>query len=208
RGVGTDPKSDGAVIKVDNTSYTPLPRGTSGKLRVGELVMAVGSPFGLSQSVTMGIVSATDRNNLGINAAGPRDDTYESFIQTDAPINPGNSGGPLLDMDGRVVGINSAIMTRGSGGNDGVGFAIPIDMATNVADKLIKDGKVSRARIGVTIDDLSPVQAKVLGIDPKTKGVLLGAVIPGSPAAKAGLRSGDVIVNFNGQPITSAAAFR
>lgn len=209
--VGTDPKTDVAVIKVDNTSYRPLPKGVSGKLRVGELVMAVGSPFGLSQSVTMGIVSATDRNELGIN--GERE-SYESFIQTDAPINPGNSGGPLVDMEGRVVGINSAIMTGGhgmglgGGGNDGVGFAIPIDLASNVADKLVKDGKMSRARIGVGIQSLTPAFASNLGIDPKTKGALVNQVLPGSPADKAGLKNGDVIVAFNGTPVANVSAFR
>jgi len=206
--VGTDPKSDVAVIKVDNTSYRPLPVGTSGKLRVGELVMAVGSPFGLSQSVTMGIISATERNNLGINASNGIVDTYESFIQTDAPINPGNSGGPLVDMDGRVIGINSAIMSRGGGGNDGVGFAIPIDMASNVAEKLIKDGKVNRARIGVAIGPLTPAAARILGIDAKTKGLIVEQVVGGSPADKAGLKPGDVIVRFNHEQIASVHSFR
>ena len=125
--VGTDPQSDVAVIKVDNTSYHPLQRGASSKLKVGELVMAVGSPFGLSQTVTTGIISATERNDVHIN-------DYESFLQIDAAINPGNSGGPLVDMSGRVIGINSAIVT-GSRGNDGVGFAIPIDLAANIADR-------------------------------------------------------------------------
>jgi len=212
--VGTDPKSDVAVIKVEQTGYPALPRGQSSKLRVGELVMAVGSPFGLSQSVTMGIVSATERNDLGINDTK---EAYESFIQTDAPINPGNSGGPLVDMDGRVIGINSAIMTGsrsgspfgfGSGGNDGVGFAIPIDLASNVADKLIKDGKVSRARIGVAIQPVSPAMARTLGLDPKTKGALVNSVAPGSPAEKAGLKQGDVIVGFNNQPVASVPTFR
>lgn len=208
--VGTDPKSDVAVIKVDNTHYSPLPRGSSAKLRVGELVLAVGSPFGLSQSVTMGIISATHRENLDLNGNG---DSYESFLQTDAPINPGNSGGPLVNVDGQVIGINSAIMTgsRGlgaSGGNDGVGFAIPIDLASHVADKLIKDGKVNRARIGVAIKPLSEVEAKSLGLDSKTKGALVEAVAPGSPAEKAGLKPGDVIVAFNGNPIASVPAFR
>jgi serine protease Do len=202
--VGTDPKSDVAVIKVDNTGYRPLPRGSSGKLKVGELVMAVGSPFGLSQSVTTGIISATDRNDLGIN--GVRD-AFESFLQTDAPINPGNSGGPLVNMDGQAVGVNSAIMTGGRG-NDGVGFAIPIDLASSIADKLIKDGKVSRARIGLQLQALSPATARQLGLDPKTKGILVGDVVPGSPAEKAGLKTGDVITGFNGQPIASLPAFR
>ena len=129
-------------------------RGSSSKLKVGELVMAVGSPFGLSQTVTTGIISATERNDVHINE-------YESFLQTDAAINPGNSGGPLVDMDGRVVGINSAIVT-GSRGNDGVGFAIPIDLAAQLADKLIKDGKVQRAGIGIGLDPLTPALAKQL----------------------------------------------
>jgi len=202
--VGTDPKSDVAVLKVDTTSYPALPRGTSSKLRVGDLVMAVGSPFGLSQSVTMGIISATDRNDLGINDTR---DAFESFIQTDAPINPGNSGGPLVDMDGHVVGINSAIMTGGRG-NDGVGFAIPIDMALNVAEMLVKEGKVNRARIGVSIQALAPAMARNLGIDPKTKGILVGTVVPGSPGDKAGLKPGDVIVGFNNQPVVSVPTFR
>jgi serine protease Do len=192
-----------AVIKVDNTSYRPLQRGTSGKLKVGELVMAVGSPFGLSQTVTTGIISATERNEFGIN--GP--DSYESFLQTDAAINPGNSGGPLVDMSGRVIGIDSAIVS-GSRGNDGVGFAIPIDLASNVADKIIKDGKVSRARIGIALEALSPAMAKQLGIDPQTKGVLVNDVVSGSPADKAGLKSGDVITEFNGAPIASVQSFR
>lgn len=202
--VGTDPKSDVAVLKVDNTSYPALARGSSSKLKVGELVMAVGSPFGLSQTVTMGIVSATERNNLGIN---DEKDSYESFIQTDAPINPGNSGGPLVDMDGRVVGINSAIVSGGHG-NDGVGFAIPIDMANSIADALVKDGKVSRARIGVRIQPLAPAMARGLGIDSKTKGILVGEIVSGSPADKAGLKRGDVIVGFNDQPVTNTATFK
>jgi len=201
--VGTDPKSDVAVIKVDNSSYRPLQRGSSSKLKVGEMVMAVGSPFGLSQTVTTGIISATERNEFGIN--GP--DSYESFLQTDAAINPGNSGGPLVDMSGRVIGINSAIVS-GSRGNDGVGFAIPIDLAANVADKLIKDGKVSRARIGIGLEELAPAMAKQLGIDPHTKGVLVDQVVPGSPADKAGLKAGDVITAFNNSPIHSVQTFR
>jgi serine protease Do len=198
--VGTDPQSDVAVIKADNSHYRSLPRGSSSKLRVGDLVMAVGSPFGLSQSVTTGIISATERNDVHINE-------YESFLQTDAAINPGNSGGPLVDMNGRVVGVNSAIVT-GSSGNDGVGFAIPIDLAANVAEKLIKDGKVRRARIGIALGVLAPAMARQLGLDPQTKGVLVNYVVEGSPAAKAGLKSGDVITEFNANPIVSLPAFR
>jgi len=207
--VGTDPQSDVAVIKVENTNYRPLPRGSSGKLKVGELVMAVGSPFGLSQSVTTGIISATERTDLRING----DNAYESFLQTDAAINPGNSGGPLVDMSGRVVGINSVIMTGGSrtlgsGGNDGVGFAIPIDLADDLANKLIKDGKVRRAGIGVLMQPLTPVLAKQFGIDPQVKGVVIGQVVPGSPAEKAGLKPGDVITGFNDHVVASPSSFR
>ncbi len=203
--VGTDPQSDVAVIKVENSTYRPLPKAQSARLKVGELVMAVGSPYHLDSSVTTGIVSATERNSLGINE-------YESFIQTDAAINPGNSGGPLVNMDGEVVGINSAIMTGGrvggTGGNDGVGFAIPIDMAASLADNLIKNGKVSRARVGIALEPLSPVMAKQLGLDPKVKGVVVGAVLAGSPAEKAGLKPGDVITGFNGAPVASLPNFR
>ncbi len=198
--VGTDPQSDVAVIKVDNSHYRPLQRGSSSKLKVGELVMAVGSPFGFSQTVTTGIISATERNDIGINE-------YESFLQTDAPINPGNSGGPLVDMSGRVVGINTLIFS-GSRGNDGVGLAIPIDLAANVADKLIKDGKVQRARIGIALQPLTPVLAKQLGLDPQIKGVMVGEVLPDSPAEKAGLKQGDVITEFNENPVVSVPTFR
>jgi serine protease Do len=198
--VGTDAKADVAVIKVENTSYPPLPRGDSGKLRVGELVMAVGSPFELSQSVTTGIISATERNEVGINE-------YESFLQTDAPINPGNSGGPLVNMSGEVIGVNSAIVTGGRG-NDGIGFAVPIDMAANAADQLIKDGKVHRARIGIKLGLLTPVLARQLGLETGAKGILVDEVVPGSPAEKAGLKQGDVIVGFAGEKVASRPAFR
>jgi len=198
--VGRDVKADIAVIKVDNSSYPPLPRGDSSKLKVGELVMAVGSPFELSQSVTTGIISATERNNVGINE-------YESFLQTDAPINPGNSGGPLVNMSGEVIGVNSAIVTGGRG-NDGIGFAVPIDMAASLADQLVKDGKVHRSRIGIKLDPLTPPLAKQLGLEPGTKGILVGDVVSNGPAAKAGLKQGDVIVGFAGSKIESIPSFR
>jgi serine protease Do len=201
--VGTDPQTDVAVIKVDNTSYQPLPKGHSHKLKVGELVMAVGSPYDLSQSVTTGIISAVDRTNLGINGR----DSFESFLQTDAAINPGNSGGPLVNMDGEVIGVNSAIVTGGHG-NDGVGFAIPIDLARSIADNLIQNGKVRRSRVGIALEPLAPAMAKQLGLDAKVKGVLIGDVVKGSPAEKAGLKSGDVITGFNGAPVTSLPTFR
>jgi serine protease Do len=199
--VGTDKQSDVAVIKIDNTSYPPLPRGNSGKLKVGELVMAVGSPFELSQSVTTGIISALERNNVRINE-------YESFIQTDAPINRGNSGGPLVNMDGEVIGVNSAIVTGGSSGNDGIGFAIPINLASRVADMLIKEGKVQYARIGIGLEPLTPAMARQLGLPDGTKGVLVGQVVSGSPADKAGIKPGDVITDFAGEKVVDQSSFR
>lgn len=198
--VGTDPKADVAVLKVENTNYRPLRQGASSKVRVGELVMAIGSPFGFDQTVTTGIISATERDEMGIN-------DYESFLQTDAAINPGNSGGPLVNMDGEVLGMNSVIATGGRG-NDGVGFAIPIDMASHLADQLIKHGKVNRAAVGIALGVLTPSLARQFGLDPKTKGVLVGEVLPGSPAEKSGLKSGDVITEFGGHPVLGVPSFR
>jgi serine protease Do len=197
--IGTDPSSDVAVIRVDKTDYRPLPKGRSKDLRVGEWVMAVGSPFGLSQTVTAGIISATERT--------PMINEFDDFIQTDAAINPGNSGGPLVNMAGKVIGVNSAIATS-TRANAGVGFAIPIDMAGKIADKLIKDGQINRARVGIRLDTLTPQLAKQIGVDPKTQGVLVAEVVGGSPAEKAGLRSGDVVVGFDGEPIKSVSGFR
>jgi serine protease Do len=215
--VGTDPKTDVAVIKVDSSTYHAAARGKSSKLKVGELVMAVGSPFGLEQTVTTGIVSALGRNDVGILRNG-RTAGYEDFIQTDAAINPGNSGGPLVDMDGRVVGINSAIATSnrfgggpfggGSGSNSGVGFAVPIDMASNIADRLIKDGKVKRGALGVALEPLTPAMAKTFGVDAKTKGVLVTEVFDHSPAAKAGLKQGDILTKFDDTPAVNVPSFR
>jgi serine protease Do len=204
--VGTDPATDVAVIKVENSSYKPVRKGQSNKLRVGEWVLAFGSPFGLDQTVTAGIVSATERNDLDIN-------DFESFIQTDAAINPGNSGGPLVDLYGRVVGINSAIVTGnrtfvGAGSNSGVGFAIPIDMAAPLADKLIKDGKVNRARLGIALGVLTPALAKQFGLDPQTKGTLVAGVVDGSPADKAGVQQGDIITKFDGKPTPNARTLK
>jgi serine protease Do len=199
--VGKDKESDVAVIKVENTSFPALPKGDSSNLKVGELVMAVGSPFALSQSVTTGIVSALERNSVGIN-------NYESFIQTDAPINRGNSGGPLVNMNGEVIGMNSAIVTGGSAGNDGIGFAIPINMATSVANMIIKDGKVHYARIGVRLQQLPPALARQFGLEEGTKGVLVENVLPDSPAAKAGLKQGDVIIGFAGEKISNGSSFK
>jgi serine protease Do len=204
--VGTDPKTDVAVIKVDSSKYQPAQRGKSSKLKVGELVMAVGTPFELEQTVTTGIVSALGRNDVGILRNG-RSAGYEDFIQTDAAINPGNSGGPLVDMDGRVIGINSAIATT-TRSYAGVGFAIPIDMASNVADQLIKDGKVKRGALGVALEPLTPAMAKSFGADPKTKGVVVTEVFAGSPAAKVGLQQGDILTKFDETPAVNVPAFR
>ncbi len=203
--VGTDPKSDVAVIKVEKTDYRPLTKGKTAKARVGEWVLAIGSPFGFEQTVTSGIISAVGRNDDHI--LGGNGDTYEDFIQTDAAINPGNSGGPLVDLDGKVIGINAAIATS-TRSSAGVGFAIPIDMAGNLADRLIKDGKVTRALIGIQLQSLTPVLARNLGVDPKTKGVAVDDVIPGSPADKAGLQQGDVITGFDGTPANNVNSFR
>jgi len=191
--IGTHPETDVAVIQVDSTEYRPLPKGQSSKLHVGEWVVAIGSPFGLDQTVTAGIISATQRNDVGINQ-------FESFIQTDAAINPGNSGGPLLDMNGRVVGINSAIATA-SRSNSGVGFAIPIDMASRLADKLIKNGKIQPALLGIAINPVTPVLARQLGLDPKTHGVLVNEVGSGTPAEQSGIKVGDIVTKFDGQPV-------
>ncbi|MFM7316179.1 MAG: Do family serine endopeptidase [bacterium] len=195
--VGRDPQSDIAVIKIEQKSVRPLPLGDSESLKVGELVMAVGSPFGLSSSFTVGIVSATHRNDLGI--VGQRG--YEDFIQTDAAINPGNSGGPLVDMGGKVVGVNSAIVS-GSRGNDGVGFAIPIDMASKLADKIIAKGKVDRAMMGISLGPVTPGLARQFGLDPKVPGAMVNEVMANSPADKAGLKSGDIITRFDNRKVT------
>jgi len=201
--VGTDPKSDVAVIKVDSTNYRPLPKGKSSTARVGEWVLAIGSPFGFDQTVTSGIISAMGRNDAHILGA----DGYEDFLQTDAAINPGNSGGPLVDLEGKVIGINAAIATA-TRSSAGIGFAIPIDMAANLADRLIKDGKVTRAMIGIELQPLTPALARELGNDPKLKGVLVGNVLPNTPGAKAGLQQGDVLTSFDGTPARNVAAFR
>ncbi len=198
---GSDEKSDLAVLRIlgDQGSLVPLPMGSSSKLRLGDVVLAIGNPFGVGQTVTMGIVSAKGRSDLGINA-------YEDFIQTDAAINPGNSGGALVDMAGELVGINSAILSR-SGGNQGIGFAIPTDMARPIVESLLASGRVSRGRLGVGIQDLDAELASALGL-PAPRGVLVVDVEPGAPAAAAGLRRGDVILSVNGQEVDSTGRLR
>ncbi len=197
---GTDPKSDLAVIEIKSGGLPPPLRfGDSSKLEVGQWVVAIGNPFGLSHTLTVGVVSATGRTSLGIS-------DYEDFIQTDAAINPGNSGGPLVDLDGEVIGINTAIFTR-SGGYMGVGFAIPSNLAKTIADQLIDKGEVTRGFLGIVIQPLTPDLARSFGME-DTQGILVADVNDNSPAAKAGLKQGDVIVAYAGQPVTDVGDFR
>ncbi|MBN1443353.1 MAG: DegQ family serine endoprotease, partial [Planctomycetes bacterium] len=190
--VGTDPKTDVAVIKIDAKGLTPAALGDSDELEVGEWVIAVGNPFGLTQTITSGIVSAKGRGNVGIV-------DYGDFIQTDAAINPGNSGGPLVNLKAEVVGINTAIFSR-SGGFMGIGFAIPINMARQIKDTILKDGKVVRGYLGVIIQNLSEDLARSFGYEGR-KGALVSRVQPGSPAGKAGLREGDIVAKYDGRAV-------
>ena len=191
--VGTDPKTDIAVVKIETGGLPTIALGDSSKLEVGDYAFAIGNPFGVGETATMGIISATGRNGLSI-------EDYEDFIQTDAAINPGNSGGALLDARGELIGINTAILAGGSGGNQGIGFAIPINMAKYVMDQILKNGKVVRGYIGVGIQEVTPDLAKAFHAAPE-KGALVGNVDPDSPGAKAGLQRGDVITQINGQPV-------
>jgi serine protease Do len=199
--VGTDPKSDVAVVKLTapGEQLHAALLGNSDKLEVGEWVVAAGSPFGLRQTVSAGIISAIGRGNVGISE-------YEDFIQTDAAINPGNSGGPLVDLEGRVVGINTAIASR-NGGNNGVGFAIPIAMAKNVADQLIATGKVVRGYVGLYIGDVTEALARSFGYQ-GVGGALVQDVTPGGPGARAGIGPGDIIFERDGRPVLNAASVR
>lgn len=197
--IGTDPKTDIAVIKIDAKNLPVLKLGDSDKLKVGETIIAVGNPFGLSQTVTSGIISATGRANMGI-------EDYENFIQTDAAINPGNSGGAMVNISGELVGINTAIFST-SGGYMGIGFAIPSNMVKSVMDSLIKKGKVVRGWLGVSIQPISPELAKQFNLK-DDKGALIADVVENSPAEKAGLKNGDVIVEFDGRQVDDPNALR
>jgi len=197
--IGSDSKTDIALVKIirpsgDNTSFPFLTLGDSEKVEVGEWVVAIGNPFGLSHTVTTGVVSAKARN-IG---AGP----YDEFIQTDASINPGNSGGPLLNMAGEVIGINTAIYSSRSGGNVGIGFTIPINMARDILDELKKDGKVTRGWLGVMIQKITTELAETFKLS-DTHGALVNDVVPNGPADRSGLKRGDIIVKFNGKEISS-----
>ena len=193
--IGRDPKSDIAVVKIDAKDLPVVPMADSDKVQVGDIVLAIGNPFGVGQTVTTGIVSATGRGNLGI-------EDYEDFIQTDAAINPGNSGGALVDVEGRLIGINTAIYSR-TGGNQGIGFAIPSDLARNVMDSLISYGHVTRGYLGVMIQDVTPALAKEFKLKDNT-GALVGDVVPKGPADKAGFKDGDVVLEFNGKTVTDS----
>jgi serine protease Do len=194
--VGRDPKSEVAVIKIDANDLPTIPLADSDNVEVGDVVLAVGNPFGIGQTVTTGIVSATGRGGtLGLD--------YEDFIQTDAAINPGNSGGALVDLEGRLVGINTAILSR-SGGNMGIGFAIPTNLAKDVMESLIEHGKVTRGYLGVMIQDLTPTLAEQFDLKAGTKGALIGDVTANSPAQIAGLKSGDVILEFDGKAVNNS----
>ena len=192
--VGRDPQTDVAVLKIDATGLPSFTLGDSANLKVGDVVFAIGDPFGIGETATMGIVSATGR------ALGGSIEHYENFIQTDAAINPGNSGGALIDLHGDLIGVNTAIIS-GGGGNEGVGFAIPIDMARNVMQQIVDHGKVTRGHLGVMIQGVDPDMAKQFGLS-QGGGALVGDVTPGSPAAKAGIERGDVILELNGKPVS------
>jgi Do/DeqQ family serine protease len=197
--IGSDTPSDVAVLKVKPDGLTQIPLGDSAKVEVGDFVVAIGNPFGLQHTVTSGIISGLSRS--GINPDG-----YEDFIQTDASINPGNSGGALVSLRGELIGINTAILSR-SGGNIGIGFAIPVNMARSVMDQLIRYGSVKRGQLGVSMYTVTPDIAHSLGL-PSVVGALVSQVVDGSPADRAGIRTGDVITAVNGQPVKSNSELR
>lgn len=195
--VGTDPDTDLAVLRVSGKGLKPVTFGQSDKAQVGDVVLAIGDPFGVGQTVTMGIISALGRNRLGVNR-------YENFIQTDAAINPGNSGGALVDINGNLLGINSVIYSR-TGGSLGIGFAIPVSMAKDVMEQIIKDGSVTRGFIGISPQDVTPELAESLKLS-AARGSVVSSVNRGSPADKSGLKAGDVIVSIDGKPIQDSVA--
>ena len=191
--IGSDPETDLAVLKINMTNLPTITLGRSDQSRVGDVVLAIGNPFGVGQTVTMGIISALGRNHLGIN-------TFENFIQTDAPINPGNSGGALVDVNGNLLGINTAIYSR-SGGSLGIGFAIPVSTARTVLESIITTGSVTRGWIGVEPQDVTPEIAESFGLQQKS-GAIVAGVLQGGPADKAGIKPGDILVSVNGDDIT------
>ncbi|MGR9037460.1 MAG: Do family serine endopeptidase, partial [Gammaproteobacteria bacterium] len=197
--IGSDSNTDIALIQIKDGHLVELPKGNSDLLQVGDFVVAIGSPFGLGQTVTSGIVSALGRSSLGIEG-------YEDFIQTDASINPGNSGGALVNLQGELIGINTAIVGP-SGGNVGIGFAIPINLANQVVEQIIRYGKIQRGQLGIQMQDLTPALARAFNIE-EQHGAVIAGVIPGSPAENSGLQRGDVVISVNGQPVGSATRLR
>lgn len=197
RVVGTDPDTDLAVLKVEGKDLPAITFGQSDNLQVGDVVLAIGNPFGVGQTVTMGIVSALGRSHLGIN-------TFENFIQTDAAINPGNSGGALVDASGSLVGVNSAIYSR-SGGSMGIGFAIPVSIARQVFDQIITTGSVTRGWIGVEVQDLTAELAESFKL-PNTEGTLIAGVLKNGPADRGGIKPGDILVGVEGKPVTDSSS--
>lgn len=193
--IGADPETDIAILKIDggNNKFQPVDFGNSDNLKIGQWAIAIGNPFGLNNTMTVGIVSAKGRSGMGI-------ETYEDFIQTDASINPGNSGGPLVDIDGKVIGVNTAILSQ-SGGNMGIGFAIPVNMAKSIKDMLIKDGKVTRGYLGIMMQPVDKNIAQKFNLK-RSSGVLITNVVPGSPAESAGLKRGDIIIDADGKKIS------
>ncbi|WP_395751127.1 DegQ family serine endoprotease [Prosthecobacter sp.] len=192
--IGRDPKTDVAVVKVEAKDLPAMAFADSDKIEVGDMVLAIGHPFGIGQTVTSGIISAKGRATMGLD--------YEDFIQTDAAINPGNSGGALVDVEGRLIGMNTAILSR-SGGNQGVGFAVPTNLARWVMESIVNNGRVERGFLGVNIQDMTPQLAQQFKLD-AAKGALVSGVTPDSPADKAGVKSGDVITDFNGKPVSDS----
>jgi serine protease Do len=198
--VGTDPKTDLAVVKIEAKDLPSLKWAEYEKLQVGDLVLAVGSPFGLSSTVTLGIISALGRGNVGIA-------DYEDFIQTDAAINPGNSGGALVNVSGELIGINTAIFSR-TGGSEGIGFAIPSSIALDIVDSLQKTGKVVRGWMGVAIQEITPALAKSFKLPEQRKGVLISDVNENGPSHAAGMKRGDVVIAFNGKEVQNVSQLR
>jgi len=197
--IGTDPEADVAVIKIPADKLTSLKTADSDQLRVGDFVVAIGNPFGLGQTVTSGIVSALGRSGLGIEG-------YEDFIQTDASINPGNSGGALVNLNGELIGINTAIFSQ-NGGNIGIGFAIPINMALDIMEQLLETGEVQRGYLGVYAQDLSPELAEAFGLT-RQSGAIVNRVLENSPAEKAGLMTGDIVTKIDGKPVRNSSDVR
>lgn len=197
RVIGTDPETDLAVVKVNLSNLSAITFGREEEAQVGDIVLAIGNPFGVGQTVTMGIISALGRSHLGIN-------TYENFIQTDAAINPGNSGGALVDGNGNLIGINSAIFSK-SGGSLGIGFAIPASLAKQVMEQIIQHGAVTRGWIGVEVQDISPELAESFKL-PSPNGALIAGVLRGGPADKAGIKPGDILLEVDGKPIKDSSA--